>query len=283
MTGSGFQNFIVGRGYVQHWVHGTTHWQIEAKYRYSAQAVLTAFNRLIAKRDGVKSARRFAFVSQETDQFDAQGEGQQAFFDAVHDFYQTYYSTLSELNGLVTRFRHVLGEVPHSGNEKFLNWLEPMALGGEKTMSLLRRAREYRTFLDHPAQHQPYSWAIVETDDGAASIALHGAAGKSGNIPAASKQVASLRGLVGFIPSTSDWVVIAPDEEKVLTALAVQLNTLFPKLNEALSDSEAVRRCNWELILGPEDPQEGYPILASDDGFVAAIKRNDRPGASFGL
>ncbi|WP_224779315.1 hypothetical protein [Leucobacter sp. Psy1] len=208
---------------------------------------------------------------------------QQTLYGAVHDFYQTYYSTLSALSSLYSRFRDILGEVPHRSNEKFLNWLEPRALGGDEAMSLLREAREYRNLLDHKASHQPYDWVTFQIDNGPAVVALHGASSQSGKMPDGAKLIESLEEFSGLIPTTSDWMVFAPDEDRVLTSLAVQMNAVFPLIGASLVDVGSLKACSWTLTLSESDPQSGYPIYAASDGELLTSRGDRQPGASFGL
>lgn len=279
-----FEFFNVGRGYIKYWAHESTHWKVEAKLRYAVQELKESFYRLITQRDKVHQARR-AFLDVSTiPSFDEPtGEMKSALFDAVHDFYQTYYSTLSSLSSLFTRFRDILGEVPHRSNEKFLDWLEPRALGGNEVISLLRSAREYRTLLDHKASHQPYDWATMRFGDAPVVIALHGPASQSGTFPKGAAAIESFELIPSFLPETSDWMMIAPDEDKVLTGLALQLNAVFPILSAKLTDRDVLRACQWKLELGQGDPQQGYPIFAAVSGRVAFTKPQFEPGASFGL
>jgi len=54
----------------------------------------------------------------------------------------------------------------------------------------------------------------------------------------------------------------------VLSALAVQMNALFPRIQVHRMDKRKVRECNWAPRYGVGDPRDGYPILSAFPGRV---------------
>ncbi|WP_053353869.1 hypothetical protein [Leucobacter musarum] len=283
MANANFQFFNVGRGYVDHWVHETTHWRLEQKHTHAIRELQESLYRLIAKRDKIHEARRkFIPVSSIASFNEPSNETQQELYSAVQDFFLQYYSTLSAFASMLSRFRNVLGDVPHSTNTKFLKWLAPRALHAEATMDLLTEARQYRNLLDHQGRHQPFDWATLRFGEGPTQVGIHGPVGESGHIPDGAQRIDSIEILSGFTPESSDWIFIAPDEDKVLTSLAVQMNAIFPFISGKIMDPESTKNCQWKLILQADDPQQGYPIFAAADGIVQGPKKT-HPGASFGL
>ena len=112
------QLFRIGPGYVEYWMHEVTHWNVETRHHTVAIELGEAFMRLIAKRDAVENARR-AFIpvsSLPTDELPSDTV-QKALFDATHDFFQTYYSTLSAfaelLNEISERARRCPAWIEH--------------------------------------------------------------------------------------------------------------------------------------------------------------------------
>tara|TARA_B100000519_G_scaffold151188_1_gene132134 strand:+ start:987 stop:1859 length:873 start_codon:yes stop_codon:yes gene_type:complete len=259
------QLFRIGPGYVEYWMHEVTHWNVETRHHTVAIELGEAFMRLIAKRDAVENARR-AFIpvsSLPTDELPSDTV-QKALFDATHDFFQTYYSTLSAFASFLTRFRNELGDVPHGSNTKLLAWLEKRSLLTSESMPVLGSARQFRALIDHRAQHQPFTWG-TEARRGGARIFLHGPGSSSGGIPEGAMQTVPEE---AELPDDHIWVFPAPDEDRVLSALAVQMNALFPRIQVHRMDKRKVRECNWAPRYGVGDPRDGYPILSAFPGRV---------------
>jgi hypothetical protein len=194
---------------------------------------------------------------------------QQALFSATHDFYQTYYSALSAFASFLTRFKKELGEVPHASMSKFLNWLDSIAMFKEATIPLLQEARQFRALMDHKQSHQPYDWA-TQNLDGMVRIALHGPPNANGAVPDGAMPL--LQEDHEQIPEGHSWVFVAPDEDRVLASLAVQLNAAFPRIQRHRGNRKKMRDCTWELVLQEGDPAGGYPILAAEDGEIVEVR-----------
>ncbi|MGO2518511.1 MAG: hypothetical protein ACTH8F_00160 [Microbacterium sp.] len=126
----------------------------------------------------------------------------------------------------------------------------------------LRLARDFRTLLDHPAAKQPYDWATV-VDDGILRAGLHGPAGTTGNIPAGAERVDD-----GAQWAEGDaWTFVAPDEDEVLTLLAVQLNSIVDRIQAERFEPRSLP-CDWEPPNGEGDSEDGYPMFAMGGGVI---------------
>lgn len=259
--------FRIGPGYIAYWVHEAgAHWELSSRERVALQDLDESFRRLLRQRDAVQHARRaFLPASSLHTEGPPSPATQQALYDAVHDFFQTFYSTLSALASFLGRFRTELeSEVPHRSNAKFLDWLTRRALFKEEALPLLQEARQFRALLDHKASHQPADWG-TQSVDGFVRIFLHGPAGSTGALPdGAMMKLPEM----DMLPEEHDWQFVAPDEDLVLWALAVQMNATFPRIQPWRWDQHRVDTCRWKLVLAEGDPQEGYPTFFQTAGRV---------------
>ena len=181
---------------------------------------------------------------------------------ATKDFYLSFYSSVSALAGVVKRFPSIFGHAPQHSNERFLEWMTSIALFKDQ-WHLLQAARNFRTLLDHPASKQPYEWGTVIDRDGYLRTMLHGPAGYTGNIPEGAEKVPSEMQL----RDDDAWIFIAPDEDRVLSLLSVQLNALADRIQVDRFNPEALP-CGWVPPNGDEDPAEGYPLFAIGPGVI---------------
>lgn len=266
--------FRVGPGYINYWMHeATEHWTIAAPEAKAVRELGYTLGQLMKRRNGVEDARRkFTPASSlYKPNLAERTEAQRGLFDATSGFFLMYYSALSALVGVAVRFRPELregmGEVPHRSNSKFLAWLKPHAMLPSQ-FDVLTDARQFRTVLDHKASAQPYEWGtMVRESEGLVRAVLHGPAGQGGNIP---DGALPLLGDHPF-PEDHDWAFYAPDEDLVLTCLAVQMNALFPRINAHRFRQDSMR-CTWANRLGPHDPEEGYPIFAAMAGTIETVE-----------
>ncbi|WP_431805236.1 hypothetical protein [Microbacterium sp. bgisy203] len=266
--------FRVGPGYINYWLHeATEHWTISESELKAVRELGYNLGQLMKRRNEVEDARR-KFVPASSlykPNLAERTEFQRELFDATSGFFLMYYSALSALVGVAVRFRPELhdsmGEVPHRSNSKFLAWLKPHAMLPSH-FDVLTDARQFRTVLDHKASAQPYEWGtVVRESEGLVRAVLHGPAGQSGNFP---DGALPLLGDTPF-PKDHDWAFYAPDEDLVLTCLAVQMNALFPRINSHRFRPESMR-CAWVNRLGPHDPEDGYPIFAAMSGTVTSVE-----------
>lgn len=268
--------FRVGPGYIEMWIHEPrAHWELNPREQVALRELEESFARLIKQRDSVQNARRrFLPASSLSTRVRATPGIQQDLFDATHDYFQTFYSTLSALASFLSRFSTELeSNVPHRSNAKFLEWLKPLALFRDQAIPVLQEARRFRALLDHKASHQPADWGTIDFD-GFVRIVLHGPSNSAGSIPDGA--MAKLSGL-DMLPEDHDWQFIAPDEDIVLWALAVQMNATFPRIQPWRWDAHRADTCRWELILGEGD-EKPYSIFAHVAGkIVYAGPANEAP------
>jgi hypothetical protein len=257
--------FRIGLGYIDYWMHEPEHWTVSDREQTALADLDEALRRLIGKRNVVETARR-AFVPVSTLDTESRppDQVQVALFEATQDFYLTFYATLSSFVSALTRFKDALGDVPHVSNGKFLTWLETRALMPEITIPLLQEARQFRAILDHKASHQPYKWGTTMAESGA-RVMLHGECSRNGNIPDGALRV--IDGLDEF-PEETGWTFVAPDEDRVLAALALQLNAMLPRIQPFRANDILMRHCKWETPKRADTPSSGYPILAHAAGTV---------------
>lgn len=253
--------FRIGPGYADYWCHVATHWTSKRDLSIAIHQLHEGLNRLISKRDGVEEIRRRLIPVGTLAQGGPPAPSlQQELFDATHDFFQTYYSTLSTFPRFLNRFRDIVGDVPHASNQRFLEWLSKWALWPATVIPLLESARLFRTALAHPASFPTFDWATVD-DNGDFRAFLHGLPRRNGGIPEGATP--RLEGQWPDVPAEHSWTFVAPDEDLVAWALAVQLNAIFPIISGRRADPEAEGACTWELKLRDADPRDGYPIFAT--------------------
>lgn len=257
--------FRVGPGYLAYWMHVATHHStLNDRERTVILAFGSALGDLLRHRNSVESARRRAIPVSRLDRSARPSEAvQAALIDATKDFFLSYYAAVSTMASLTKRFPSVFDNPPHTSNEKFLEWMAGIGLFRPR-WDTLRAARDFRTLIDHPAAKQPYRWATVFDQDGILRAGLHGPAGVTGNIPAGSQRVGD-----GDEWAEGDaWTFVAPDEDEVLTLLAVQLNAIVDRIQAQRFNPESLP-CAWEPPNGDGDPDEGYPTFAIGSGVIA--------------
>lgn len=258
--------FRIGPGYVEYWIHETTHWTMSKGESVAVQELGESLVRLISKRDGVQDARRAFFsASSLTTSPQPSTSIQHGLFQTTQEFFHTYYSTLSAFAAMLVRFRAELGNVPHRSNSKLIEWIEPLALWRRTAVPALQEARQFRALIDHRASHQPFQWGTTKAPGDLARIFLHG----PGSIPSGAMPRLDLD--EGVLPEGDTWIFVAPDEDIVLSALAVQLNAIFPRIQSSRIDHNRAASCGWNLELTDFDPPEGYPILSHIDGVVTNV------------
>lgn len=256
--------FRIGPGYIARWMHIATHHNtLDARERTVVLAFGSALGDLMRHRNSVESARRRGVPVSKLDKSTRPSpEVQAALIEATKDFFLSYYSVVSAMASLVKRFPSVFDNPPHTSNEKFLEWMKDIALFSEHWPKL-RAARDFRTLIDHPAAKQPYSWGTVDDVSGALRAALHGPAGATGNIPEGAEHLKD-----GEEWHEEDaWTFVAPDEDEVLTLLAVQLNAIVDRIQIARFNPESLP-CDWEESYREGDTERGYPVFAIGNGVI---------------
>jgi hypothetical protein len=261
--------FRIGQGYIDYWLHEPAHWKKQEHEEVALLDLEESLRRLISARDSVEDARRaFTSASSLAPRVDVNDDIQQGMFVATHNFFNEFYTTLSSMASVFSRFSKELeGSVPHRSNQKFLEWLRPRALMEAVALPLLEESRRFRTMLAHKASFPPYEWGTVVVD-GLVRLMLHGATGQGGRIPEGALQ--TLDELDG-LPEGYGWHFVAPDEDRVLAALAIQLNAIFPLIGSHRVDDHMMRTCLWEPPRRADSPPDGYPIFAIAPGTVAYV------------
>lgn len=267
--------FRVGPGYVSYWMHeALEHWTISAHEAKAVRELGATLGQLMSRRNEVEDARRRFTPASSLAKRNVQlfTEQQRYLFDKTSGFFLSFYSALSALAGVAVRFQNELsrdlGNPPSRSNAKFLAWLRPASMLATH-FAILEEARAFRAILDHKASHQPYEWGTtVDASNGLIHAMVHGPSNRDGRIPPGAFPL-DLDDDAEF-PAEHTWAFVAPDEDVVLTLLAVQMNTLFPRINAARYRTDTVR-CSWTSRLGPHDPDDGYPIFAAIGGTVVSV------------
>lgn len=260
---SGDKLFRIGEGYVDYWIHETTHWSLEPRQQVAARDWEESLRRLVRQRDLVQDARRAYFNASSFERWPISQKTMHRMFDATHDFYLTFYAALSAFASFLTRFGEAFGNVPSRSNSQFIAWIGKNGFFPEVVAPVLEEARRFRTLIDHKASEQPFSWDTADVE-GLPRVVLHGPVNQNGRIPD------------GAIPSVDDpafspehdWFFVAPDEDLVLSALAIQMNKLFPQIQWKKLDKAKAASCDWAEPVRDEGPAGGYPILAAFEGEV---------------
>jgi hypothetical protein len=269
--------FRIGPGYLEHWVHeAREHWvPLEEAEDRALIEFEEAMVRLMNHRDALQAARRsFIPASSLSENPHPSNRTQQALYAATSDFFQSYYVAMSAFASFLKSFKQPtsIPAVPHRSNSDFINWLKPMMMFPEMALPELIAARDYRAMLDHKADRDPSSWLTYTDESGLTRIVLHG----TGKLRPGARPKDELP-LV--LPEDDNWVFVAPDEDRVLWALAVQMNSLFLRLQRSHLDMDRASACQWELLLGEGDPRDGYPTFVAEAGtVVSAPKPRPSPG-----
>lgn len=248
-------HFRVGPGYIDHWAHEFTHWDSTEGQKDAMLDLEESLHSLLRKRDDLQTARGvFGRVSTYYPEAYPTQRQQEALFTATHDFFHTYYSAVSAMLSVVRRHTNIFGEAPTHSIGRFLKWWKPKGLFMDQAYPLLEKARAFRAFLDHKESHPPYTWHTID-ENSLTKIMLVGSPSATGSIPE------------GASKHPKGWAIMAPDEDLVVSALAVQLNTVIREIGMH-ADSSSALKCPWEPNPRPDDVGLGYPIFAHRDGIV---------------
>jgi hypothetical protein len=255
-------HFRGGPIYVDMWAHEFTHWESSEGQKYAMLALEESLHSLLRKRDDLQAARGvFGRVSRYYPEVYPTEHNQEALFTSTHDFFNTYYSAASAMLSLIRRHTSVFGEAPTHSIGKFLKWWRPKGLFMEEAYPILEKARSFRAILDHKESHPPYSWETID-ENGLTKIMLVGAPNANGGIPD------------GALKHPKGWAIMAPDEDLVVSALAVQLNALIREIGMK-NDTSSALKCTWQVKPRADDPGHGYPVFAHRDGTVGEIFKRE--------
>lgn len=252
----------MGPAYVAQWMHEFTHWESTDSQKQATEHLGECLGRLLEKRNDVQLARgAFAPVSVFYPNSRPTQLQQNRLHTATTDFFQTYYAAISSFVSFIKRHSDVFGEAPHNSNARFISWYKTHALFPEDVIPLMESARSFRALLDHTASHQPYNWHTVELAPGFTSIVLIGPAARASQIPTGAEPLDDER-----------WQFVAPDEDLVCWALAVQLNATILVISGHRDHSRGYE-CSWSPTPSDDDVTMSYPVFAPADGRVSAIIR----------
>jgi len=250
--------FRVGPGYATNWMHEFTHWDSSPSQEQAADHLEESLLRLFEKRDELQMARgALSPVSIFYPESRPTRRQQNRLFTATADFFQSYYAAVSAFISFVKRHSDVFGDAPHNSVAKFIKWYQPHALFPDQTIPLLESARAFRALLDHSASHQPYNWHTVDIAPGFSTIVLIGPAERDTQVPAGAE----------MDEEKPEWSFIAPDEDLICWALAVQLNATVLVISGRRDFSSAFG-CSWSPTPTEDDVTMHYPIFAPPGGGV---------------
>lgn len=257
--------FRIGPGYVYLWMHiATEHCALEPRELTAMRQLGRSLGTQIHLRDEVEAARRAFIPASPLAAAEVTDEKQSRLVDATKRFFLHFYSLVSDLASVIVRFPEIFGSVPSRRNSHFIEWLASGEFGFmQEHFGHVRAARDFRTLLDHTASFQPYGWGVFVDEGGFVRALLHGPPNRNGNSP----EGASPRPPDAPLPADDSWIFYAPDEDIVLSVLAVQLNFVVSWV-QVHRDRPNGHLCSWIPKLGPGDPVSGYPILAIADGEI---------------
>lgn len=248
-------HFRIGPRYITWWIHEFEHWNTTEKQRQAVTALSEAFHQLLKKRDQVQTARGlFGAVSIYSPLSGPTQQQQQDLFYATQEFFSSYYVAVSAFSALIKRHWDVFGDSPNNSNSKFLKWWKSHGLFMDDAHPILESARGFRAMLSHPESYPPHEWHTAN-DEGLIKIVLAGAPSGQDKIPDGTERRDDM------------WVFLAPDEDLVTSALAVQLNAAIPAIKADKPKSSAMR-CTWQLESTPDDLPDDFPIFAPKAGVV---------------
>lgn len=247
--------FRIGPKYITWWIHEFEHWKTTDKQNQTVTALSEALHQLLKKRDQLQTARGlFGPVSIYSPLSGPTQRQQQDLFSATQDFFSSYYVAVSAFSGLIKRHWDVFGQSPNNSNSKFLSWWKSHGLFMEEAHPILESARAFRAMLSHPESYPPHEWHTV-IDEGLAKIVIRGAPNTQGKIPEGTEWRDDM------------WVFLAPDEDLVISALAVQLNAAIPAIKADKANSSSMG-CAWQLEDSADDLADDFPIFAHQEGIV---------------
>lgn len=251
-------HFRITPQYITSWMHKFEHWESNEKQQQTITALSESLYTLLRKRDQIQSARGvFGPVSIYYPNAHPTPRQQEDLFEATQEFFSAYYSAVSNFASLIKRHWNVFGDAPHGSISKFLKWWKDNGLFMDEAYPLLESARAFRAMLSHTEAHPTYDWQTLK-DEVFTKIILVGAPNEKGKIPA------------GTEPCEDKWYLVAPDEDLIVSALAVQLNAAIPAIQGSTEDGIANEmRCTWQLPATPDDiPGSLFPIFAHQEGVV---------------
>ena len=244
--------FRMGPGYVTWWMHNFDHWKSSENQLLAVRGLDASFKRLMEKRDQLQMARGpFGPVSIYYPEAHPTHRQQENLFHATLDFFNAYYAAVSAFSTLIKRHRNVFGDSPNNSVSKFLTWWKPKGLFMDAAHPILEAARAFRAMFAHAESRPAYNWHTA-VDQGLTKIVLIG----QGKVPE------------GAEPYEADtWAFLAPDEDLVVSALAVQLNAAIPEIQAGRGMAKTLH-CTWEPPASSDDVSLNYPLFAHRAGTL---------------
>lgn len=256
--------FRIQRKYVARWWHEFDHANFDLAQRQAVQTLSESMMRVLGKRDDLQAARGvFGYVSV-YGVHEPSRRQQQNLYHATEEFFHAYYVAISDLSSLIKRMSKSFGSPPSNSIGKFITWWgnsnHSMFMDSEG--AVLESARAFRAMINHRADRPTYNWHTAN-DHGLVRIILLGPASRSGVIPD------------GAVHTREGWSFLAPDEDRVTTALAVQMSAVaqISVAQSGVDPFEIASTCTWEHPNFEEDTSEGYPVFAAFDFEVTGRYR----------
>lgn len=252
--------FRIQKKYIARWVHEFDHGNLSPEQIKAVHTVSQSMERLLAKRDDVQVARGAFFP---VSIYPANGPTlamQKRLYHATEEFFQAFYVAVVDLSSLVKRISQVFGAPPSNSVAKFIKWwgASNYSFFMETEATVLESARAFRAMLDHRADRPTYVWHTGNFD-GFVRILLLGQLGNSGKLPE------------GAVTHPEGWAFLAPDEDRVTTALAVQLSAVAQTAMAHLGDRGKAMQCTWEHPYYEEDTHDLYPVFSAIAGEVQGV------------
>jgi len=222
------------------WVHQLQQLRVNRYEQLALRAFFEESRRLIRARDAIDTVRDTIPASPGTTwgwQYPNSAQ-QRNLFEATKVFFDTYYSSLSALSGVVARFNRVF-HVNFSDNAPFVRWLSTALDGLPHNASAdLERARLFRALLNHPQQFPVFDWATAcYLGYEHVHIVLHGPAGRGKN-PIPRGATSSHDALAGL----DDWQFDAPDEVTITNSFFNAGVNVVAEIISALTRESALVR-----------------------------------------
>lgn len=221
------------------------HWQEELEKtspnRFQEVTLLNFFEgirTLIQRRDYIDDIREQILAQNKGNRTPTSSQ-QTRVYRVVSSYFDEYYTTLSKLSGVNSRFTGIFSK-NFSENAPFLTWLGDRYSFPEPLQSTLTAARQFRALLAHPQQFPSYEWAtaIDPGSGGLLRLSLWGPFGRGKNPipPGAQDNSISAPNL------PEGWNFVAPDEVDVTNSLATVGQHMLAEILVSHSDSSAFRR-----------------------------------------
>lgn len=218
----------IGHAELSSWFHEFPTAGLSGFQMQSLKNCYEAIHRFADGRDRVESLRR-KYPKNHDGTTGIRPEEQHHFHQETEAFFARYYSTISRVAALTTRWSGVFGQTPVGSMATFIKWLEKR-FNAYGYFSPIEDARRFRAILEHPEQHQEYEWTTATVGGGPIHVVLFGPASRNGSIPlgAAAKKMKDGPG----------WDIAAPYENFVFNSTALALHACLWQIRQHLAGME---------------------------------------------